>query len=144
MTDDDWYEYLDDIHRAVLKYGEVEFESLVRSAIYRLQRISASGIYGDDFTHKSLWDEWCHEVQEGPHELLEWAWDSTLGPILEGAMDRIPQQARVLILRYAQWELSLNSGQDLRNLSDTESMLQLLRERISSAASIRSIDHLRS
>ena len=144
MTGDEWYEYLNDIHEAVLKYGEVEFGSLVRSAIYRLQRVAASGIYGDDFTYRSLWDEWCHEVQEGPHELLEWAWDNTLSTVLMDVIDRVPQQARVLLFKYAQWELSLDSGQNVRDLADTNSILQLLRNRINHVASIRNIDQFKS
>ena len=142
MTDDEWHEYLDEAHNAVLKYGEVEFQGLVRRAIYCLQRFPASGIYGDGFAYKTLWDEWCHEVQEGPHDLLESAWDHTLSTFLKGVIDRIPAHARELLCKYAQWELSLGSGRELEDLPESESVLELLRDRVSETAGNRNIDHL--
>ena len=142
MTDDEWFEYLEDTHKAVLKYGKVEFEGLVRRAIYRLQRFPASGIYGDGLGYRTLWDEWCHAAQEGPHDLLESAWDHTLSPILKGVIDRVPQHARVLLSTYARWELSLSSGQEPIGLPNAESLLDLLRHRVSEVAINRSLSHL--
>ncbi len=142
MTDDEWFKYLEDAHKAVQKYGEVEFQGLVRRAIYRLQRFPASGIYGDGLGYRTLWDEWCHEVQEGPLDLLESAWDPTLSPILKGVIDRVPQHARVLLAEYARWELSLESGQDPMNFPDAESLMDLLRHRVSAVAVNRSLSHL--
>ena len=60
------------------------FEAYARKVIYRLQRIKASGIFGDDFNHKTGWDEYCYEVQQGPHTLLEQAWDHQIGTLLTG------------------------------------------------------------
>ena len=142
MTDDQWREYLDEVHDAVLKYGEVEFQGLVRRAIYRLQRFPASGVYGDAFAYKTLWDEWCHEVQEGPHYLLESAWDHTLSTFLKDVIDRVPAHARELLSKYAQWELSLGSGWELENLPELEGTLRLLRNRVSDVAGSRDIWHL--
>ena len=142
MTDDEWHEYLEDTHKAVQKYGKVEFEGLVRRAIYRLQRFPASGIYGNGLGYKTLWDEWCHEVQEGPHGLLESAWNHTLLPILEDVIGRVPQHARVLLAEYARWKLSVDSGQEPTNFPDAESLLDLLRQRVSEVAINRDIDRL--
>ena len=141
MTDDEWHEYLDDAHNAVLKYGEVEFQGLVRRAIYRLQRFPASGFYGDDFTYRTLWDEWCHEVQN-PNSLLGDMWDLTLFPFLKDVVDRVPQHARALLSEYARWELHLSFGEELTNLPDAESLMDLLRHRVSEAAVNRSLSHL--
>jgi hypothetical protein len=63
MRDENWYTTLENTHEAVLVYAQIEFEGLSRRVIHRLQRINAAGIYGDDYAYKSLWDEWCHEVQ---------------------------------------------------------------------------------
>lgn len=141
MTDDEWHEYLDEAHDAVLKYGEVEFQGLVRRAIYRLQRFPASGFYGNDFTYKTLWDEWCHEVQN-PNSLLEGMWDLTLFTFLRQVIDRVPLHARVLLAEYARWELSMESGQDPTNFPDAESLMDLLRHRVSEVAVNRSLYHL--
>jgi hypothetical protein len=45
-------------------YARAEFEALTRRVIYRLQRSKASGIFGD-YGYKTLWGEYCHEVQKG-------------------------------------------------------------------------------
>jgi fructosamine-3-kinase len=52
----------------VWRYGWERFAALARKVIYRLQRLDASGICGDDHQHKTLWDEFCHEVQWGPSD----------------------------------------------------------------------------
>ena len=142
MTDDEWFEYLNNTHGAVLKFGKNEIQGLVRRAIYRLQRVDASGIYGDAYTYKTLWDEWCHEAQEGPHDLLEEAWNHTLSTYLKDVIDRIPPHTCVLLSKYAQWELGLSFGSELMDLPETESILELLRNRVSNVAGSRSIDHL--
>ena len=139
MADDQWYKYLKEVHDAVMKYGEIEFQGLVRRVIYRLQQFPASGIYGDAYTYKTLWDEWCHEVQEGPHDLLEWAWDQTLPPFFKDVIDRVPAHTRELLSKYAQWELDL----DLDSEPGLEDTLRLLMDRVSGVAASRDIWHLR-
>ena len=141
MTDDEWLEYLEDAHKAVQRYGEVEFQGLVRRVIYRLQRFPASGFYGDDFSYKTLWDEWCHEVQN-PNSLLEGMWDLTLFTFLGDVVDRVPQHARALLSEYARCELSMESGQDPMNFPDAESLMDLLQHRVSAVAANRDLFHL--
>jgi hypothetical protein len=41
------------MERTVWRYGWERFKVLARKVIYRLQRFNASGIYGDDYRHKS-------------------------------------------------------------------------------------------
>lgn len=74
------------MQRAVRRYGWERFAVLARRVIYRLQRLDASGIYGDDYRHKTLWDEFCHEVQWEPHDQLDSAWDMTIRPFLEAVI----------------------------------------------------------
>ncbi len=140
MDDNEWFETLEEIHRAVLRFAEAEFESLTRRTIYRLQRFSASGIYGGDYAYKTLWDEWCHEVQEGPHDLLEAAWELTLDPILNDIIDSLPERKLILLSIYAEWELE--DGYSWNEIAGrgTDSAVQLLRTRISGVAADRNLD----
>jgi hypothetical protein len=78
---------------------------LGRKVIYRLQRIKASGIYGDDYNYKTLWDEYCQEAQSGPVELLAGAWHVTILPLLDDVVERIPRHAALLLSIAAAWEL---------------------------------------
>lgn len=92
-------------HTAVLGFADAAFAALARKTVFQLQRIKASGIYGDDFRHKTLWDEYCHEVQKGPYELLDDAWEMTLGRILEEVVTAVPRHEAVLLTIAAIWEL---------------------------------------
>ena len=113
MTDESWYTALQNTHKAVLVYARIELKGLARRVIYRLQRIDASGIYGDDYAYKSLWDERCHEVQEGPVDQLDYAWTQTLCPILDDVIDRLPHHTAVLLSVFAAWELGEDNNLDL-------------------------------
>lgn len=92
--------------RAIRQFAQAEFEALARKAVFRLQRVKASGIYGGDFRHRTLWDEYCHEAQEGPHDLLEGAWSSTLDPVLAAVVASIPPHQAALLTIDARWEFS--------------------------------------
>jgi hypothetical protein len=71
MTDDaDPYDLvLGASYSAVMKFGAVRFDALARTTIWHLRRLEASGIWGDDHAHRTLWDEVCYEVQEGPFDI---------------------------------------------------------------------------
>jgi hypothetical protein len=107
--DDEWLAVLEATHASVLAYARAEFDALGRKVIHRLQRIKASGIYGDDYNYKTLWDEYCHEAQEGPTELLTWAWEATILPLLDDVVERIPRQVAVLLSIAALCELDERS-----------------------------------
>jgi hypothetical protein len=85
------------MERAVWRYGWERFTALARKVIYRLQRVDASGIYGDEYRHKTLWDEFCHEVQEGPHDQLDSAWHMTLRPFLEAAITPLSANEKMVL-----------------------------------------------
>jgi hypothetical protein len=68
---------------AVLEFATAAYETLARRVIFRLQRIEASSVYGNDYQHKTLWDEYCHEVQDGPYD-----------PIFNSLIETISQPAR--------------------------------------------------
>lgn len=139
---DDWDTVLDATYKAVCAYGRSEVEGLARRVIHRLQRIDATGIYGDDYAYRSLWDEWCHEVSEGPHDQLDGAWDMTLDPILDDIISRIPHHAAVLISTYAAWELEEDNDPMLIGSLWAEGIRQVLRIQLNEVASRRRLDHL--
>jgi hypothetical protein len=79
------------------EFAQARYSALARKLVFQLQRIKASGVYGDDYRHKTLWDEYCHEVQEGPYNLLDHAWDRTLTPALSAIVDAIPRYEAALL-----------------------------------------------
>jgi hypothetical protein len=90
------------VRDAVLDFATQAYEALVRKAIVRLQRIKATGIYGDDYEYKTLWDEYCHEVQFGPH--LEKEWELTLEPLLTEVLTSISPELAKLLTISALWD----------------------------------------
>jgi hypothetical protein len=88
-----------------LQFAEKAYEGLARKVIFRLQQIDSTGIYGGDYRYKTLWDEYCHEVQTGPHDLLEPAWEHTLNSILGSIAEAIPPHEGALLTISAAWEL---------------------------------------
>ena len=93
------------VHDAVLKFAKAAYDGLVRKVIARLQRLAASGVYGDDYHHKTLWDEYCHEVQFGPHMSLEGAWDLSIEPMLDEVLQSVSSEVAALLMVGALWEL---------------------------------------
>jgi hypothetical protein len=82
---------------AVWRYSWQRFEALARKVIYKLQRLDASGIYGD-YNYKTLWDEYCHEIQQGPHDsMLSNAWSATLRPILDEVIGSLSVEEKALL-----------------------------------------------
>ncbi|WP_079210629.1 hypothetical protein [Brucella pituitosa] len=94
---------------AVFRLAEEINQRSARRLVYRLQRISASGIYGGDYRYQSLWDEFCHEQQNGPY-FDEDVWDETLEGLLQAEMERLtPGEFEIV------WLASLPKVEDLRN-----------------------------
>jgi len=131
---------LESTHRAVDKFGETELEVLSRKVVYRLQRVDASGIYGDDFNYKTLWDEYCHEIQQGPCDLLDSAWNQTLESILDDVIKRVPRHMAELLSIFAQWELE--SRCDELNLGTVwpDGIRDVLRVRLYQSAAARNLE----
>lgn len=91
--------------RAIIRFALKELDSVGRRVVYRLRRIPASGIYGDDIGLRSLWDEFCFEQRNGPTDQLELDWNRTLWPYLCDAVDRLPNHtARLLSWHLASFE----------------------------------------
>lgn len=125
-SDDVWIDMLEAVRKTVINYGRIEFEALTRKVVHRLRRFPASGIYGGGRRHKTLWDEYCHEVEHGPHVMLERAWDQTLGPLLNDVIDRIPAHAAMLLSVYVAWELDRDENPALVGAICREDMREVL------------------
>lgn len=84
---------------ALLSFAEDKYGSLARKMVARLQKIPASGVFSDDYQHKTLWDEFCHDIQYGPYDLLEGAWDITILPLANDIIHLIPNsEGRLLTM----------------------------------------------
>ncbi len=68
-----------------------------RRGAYRLQRMPATGIYGDDHGHRSLWDEYRFEAQEGPTPALESAWDQALSQVAQDVIEKTHAHTKALL-----------------------------------------------
>jgi hypothetical protein len=95
MSEGDGLHIMEATHDAVRSFATAELRSLTRRAIYRLQRIPATGIYGDDYAFKTMWDEYCHESQSGP--FFDDSWGDLVSRTLEGLVDQVPRETAVLL-----------------------------------------------
>ena len=83
--------------KAAWRFSDTRIQSLARKVIHAMQRMAASGIFGDDYRFKSVWDEYCLEAQEGPHPMLEAAFDQTVDPMIAWHIDQLDQSERQLL-----------------------------------------------
>ncbi len=132
---------LESIYKEVRAYARIELRALARKVIHRLQRIKASAIFGDDYIYKTLWDEYCHEVQQGPHDMLEYAWGLTIPPFLDDVIERIPSHAAVLLSIFAAWELCEDEARIVGSIWP-DGIQRVLQSRLVEQAAKRSLDHL--
>ena len=107
MTDpnEDWIAALECTHQAVRAFARSQFDACARKIVYRLRRIPTSGIYGDDLRHRTLWDEFCYERQQGPTDALQNAWQQAIEPHLESVIEALPTETAVLLSIYSCWNL---------------------------------------
>lgn len=81
---------------AVAQFAQRRFEEIARQVVHRLQRIEATGAYGDDYGHQTLWDEYCHEVQDGP-TLFEDPMKQTIDPIIDTLLQKLSSDEAVIL-----------------------------------------------
>ncbi len=92
--------------KAAWRFADTRIQALTRKVIHGLQRMPASGIFGDDYRFKSVWDEYCREAQEGPHPMLEAAFEQTVPPMIAFQVDQLDHSERQLL------EIALSEGAD--------------------------------
>lgn len=141
MSDGAWLAIMEKTQQAVYDYARAEIRSLARRAVHRLQRMEPSGIYGGDYRYKSLWAEYRHEVQEGPCEQLEAAWDDVLTKTLNEIADSIPRQTAVLLTILAAHDIDEHEGTDLIGSVWKEGIVRLLLEELADEAGGRALVH---
>jgi hypothetical protein len=129
---------LEEMHQAVVRFASDELDALSRKVILGLQRLKASDIYGDDYKFKTIWDEYCHDVQQGPFEALESAWDQTIDPFIDHSIGRMRPRFGVLVSIGADYEGSSPNETTVSFNHDQVSIA--VRARIDQAASRRRMD----
>jgi hypothetical protein len=78
--------------RALSEFARMRMPTLARKVIYRLQRLSASGIFGDDYRFKTMWDEFCQNVQSGSYDdSIDDAFDDILCDLTGDVIKGMPQ-----------------------------------------------------
>jgi hypothetical protein len=101
---------------AILQFAIERFSILANNIAAELQKHDASGIYGDDagkeydFPIETLWDEYCYEKFQGPTYGLERAWEETVRPFVEAAVDTLSERERQLLSIVTDYNVEL--GED--------------------------------
>lgn len=153
MTQQDkepWLQSLDSTQHAVDAFANIEFEKLVRKLIWHLQRMPAAGLYGDAYNYKTLWDEYCHEVQEGPHDIAlvdGWrtvsdSWAQQLAPLVIEIADQVPRHVAQLLSGFAATELEEEEDWSFAGSYWPEGIRGLLVKRLQTRASERNLHRL--
>ena len=124
-------------HKAIRSYSKTRFGALARDASIQLEQIEASGIFGDDYKHLTLWDEYCHEVQEGPHGPLEYAFAATVGPIVQAIVESIADSEAVLLTIGARWHLDEDQATDREVVATPDQIRRNLEDAIETLAMTR-------
>ena len=129
--------------KAVMRFAAVRFGQLASRVIWRLRRIPATGIFSDDFACRTLWDEYCVEVQEGPFDGPEVfglpdvssAFGMTIDPFLQAEIEALPKHEAVLLTLRAidEWddEQLMRSAGSIRE----DAMIEMLRDTLRREAS---------
>jgi len=130
--------YFEPTGAPIRAFARVRVEALARKAIYRLRRMPASGIYGDAWRFKTVWDEFCHEIQTGPREQLDWAWQDTIGTITDDLVGRLSGEEGALLTIAAMWEY--DEAPVDRDLNFTPDLVaRLVSDEVNARASSRDI-----
>ena len=83
--------------RALSNYAELRMPALARKVIYCLQRQKASGIFGDDYSHKTLWDELSHNIQSGSYDDgIDDALDEIAAQAIAGVTEKVAAEELTL------------------------------------------------
>ncbi|MBS7537329.1 hypothetical protein [Ancylobacter lacus] len=139
---------LEATRHAALQFAALRFGQLTSRLIWRLRRIPATGIFGDDYTCRTLWDEICVEVQDGPFddglfgdpdetELpgVSSASDSTIAPFLRTSIDALPPQEAVLLTLWAIDDWDQREQAETAGTVNIDAMMTMLRTLLSREAS---------
>lgn len=122
----------------VLDLASERFGALAGKAVWRLQRMKASGAYGDDHNHKTLWDEYCFECQNGPTPMLEEAWELTIQQVCSPIVSSLTDAEKRLLYLAADQGISHYDGErDDEVPADEEALLDSTISRLNELAGSR-------
>lgn len=131
----DSYDLPEAAQTAVFNLAEEVKQRAARRLVHRLQRISASAIYDGDYRYRSLWDEFCHEQQNGPY-FDEAVWDETLEGLLQAEVERLtPGEFEIV------WLASVPEVEDLKTAPRVQADVRReLRAALGALASTRDLE----
>ena len=121
-------------HKAIRNYSKTRFTALAREVAVQLEQIEATGIFGDDYRHRTLWDEYCHEIQEGPHGPLKFAFDTTVIPIVQALVEALDNSEAALLTIGARWHLDEDQGTDREVVATPDQLRRNLEDAIQTLA----------
>ena len=136
-ANDLWQTYLDDTFEAVCKYASLELDALARRTLLALQKMPASEIFGD-YPFETIWDEYCHEVQQGPTPMVGWALDETMRSAISSPFRLLPKHVGMLIYIGADYEL--NNCDDMIVGINEGSVVEAVKSRLDSQAGRRNMN----
>jgi hypothetical protein len=130
-------------HKAIRNYSKASFAALAREAAGELQRIGAVGTFGDDHKHRTLWDEYCHEIQEGPHNnLLEAAFAAVVEPVAQAIVESLGESEAVLLTIGARWHLDEDQEANVDVIATPDQMRRNLEDAIQTLAMSRDMSEV--
>lgn len=140
---------LEATRHGALQFAALRFGQLTSRLIWRLRRIPATGIFSDGYTCRTLWDEICVEVQDGPFDdglfgdedetglaNVSSVFDSTIAPFLRAAVEALPRQEAVLLTLWAIDDWDEREQAEAAGTINMDAIMATLRTTLSREASI--------
>jgi len=91
-----------DIVRSFIhRFAYDRFEAAATRVRAKLRKLPAYGLF--DAVHRTVWDEFCSYVQEGPIEALETAWNQLIDSLIEEVVNEIPKSDAGLLMFSICW-----------------------------------------
>jgi hypothetical protein len=141
------------VEEAVRRFAAARFDALVAALVGQLKEMPASGIYSDICNFRTVWDEYCYGIQEGPHDsqyeilggphdIFAATWDPTLETMITTALDAIPDPEAVLLTVVAQWRIEEDEGPCGPLAADCELLCRTVRGIIDTLAMDRNMSEI--
>ena len=135
------------MENALLEFGEMRFSQLARKVVHRFRRMPATEIYGD-WKYRNLWDQYCYDLQFGPHEdedvddgYLDFppSWERAFDPVLERLVSEIPvSEKKILIFATERYFLAFDDEESDAYFDDDAIILEV-KSRLAKAAGDRDL-----
>ncbi len=135
------------MENALLEFGEMRFSQLARKVVYRFRRMPATAIYGS-WEYRSLWDQYCYDLQFGPHEDVDIAagyldfppsWERAFGPVLERLVSEVPvSEKKILLFATERYAVAFDEEKSDFYVDDDAIILEI-KTRLAEAASDRDL-----